>query len=97
MRPLLLDPGIDGHGCLPVGRRAGRVAQLYQRGLLKAGELLVNESIIGSVFQGRVLGETEVGGLPAVIPEVSGTAHVCGFATWVLDERDPLKNGFLVR
>ncbi|MBV8470468.1 MAG: proline racemase family protein [Burkholderiaceae bacterium] len=75
----------------------GRVAQLYLRGELELGEVLVNESVIGTVFEGKVLGETTVGGMPAVIPEVSGTAHVCGFATWVLDDRDPLKNGFLVR
>jgi len=76
---------------------AGRVAQLYLRGELKQGETLVNESVIGTVFQGKVLGETTVGSMPAVIPEVSGTAYVCGFATWVLDARDPLKTGFLVR
>jgi len=76
---------------------AGRVAQLYLRGAIGRGDVIVNESVIGTVFSARVIGETEVGGLRAVIPEVSGAAHVCGFATWVLDERDPLRNGFLVR
>lgn len=76
---------------------AGRVAQLYLRGDLTKDDVLVNESVIGTVFQAKVLQDTEVGGIRAVIPEVSGTAHICGFATWVLDDRDPLKNGFLVR
>ena len=76
---------------------AGRVAQLYLRGELGIGETLVNESVIGSVFKGRVLQETRLGDLPAVIPEVEGTAHICGFANWVLDARDPLRHGFLVR
>lgn len=76
---------------------AGRVAQLYLRGQLGIGETLVNESVIGSVFKGRVLQETRLGDLPAVIPEVEGTAHICGFANWVLDARDPLRHGFLVR
>jgi len=75
----------------------GRVAQLYQRGLLKAGETLVNESIVGTIFKGRVLRETKVGEFPAVIPEVEGSAYICGFANWVIDERDPLTYGFLVR
>jgi trans-L-3-hydroxyproline dehydratase len=75
----------------------GRVAQLYQRGLLAAGDTLVNESIVGTVFKGRVLRETTVGGMPAVIPEVEGSAHICGFANWIVDERDPLTYGFLVR
>ncbi|MEJ8293995.1 trans-3-hydroxy-L-proline dehydratase [Delftia tsuruhatensis] len=76
---------------------AGRVAQLYLRGQLGLGETLVNESIIGSRFSARVLAETQVGGLPAVIAEVSGTAHVCGICQWIIDERDPLRHGFLVR
>lgn len=75
----------------------GRVAQLYQRGELKADETLVNESIVGTVFKGRVLRETSVQGIPAVIPEVEGEAYICGFAQWIIDERDPLAYGFLVR
>lgn len=76
---------------------AGRVAQLYLRGELGASETLVNESIIGTIFKGRVLSETKVGELDAVITEVEGDAYICGFATWVIDEADPLKFGFLVK
>jgi trans-L-3-hydroxyproline dehydratase len=76
---------------------AGRVAQLYLRGELSAVDALVNESIIGTVFKGRVLSETKVGPLDAVIPEVSGKAHICGFANWIIDETDPLTYGFLVQ
>ena len=75
----------------------GRVAQLYLRGLLGKDDVLVNESVIGTVFQGRVLQETQVGDFDAVIPEISGTAYIAGFCNWVLDARDPLRNGFLVR
>jgi proline racemase len=49
------------------------------------------------VFKGRVLSETTVGDFKAVIPEVEGNAFVCGFANWIVDERDPLTYGFLVR
>ncbi|WP_431273228.1 trans-3-hydroxy-L-proline dehydratase [Variovorax ureilyticus] len=75
----------------------GRVAQLYLRGKIGLGESITNESVIGTSFRAKVLEETEIGGFKAVVPEVSGTAYVCGFATWVLDARDPLMNGFLVR
>ncbi|HEX7932503.1 MAG TPA: trans-3-hydroxy-L-proline dehydratase [Paraburkholderia sp.] len=75
----------------------GRVAQLYLRGQLGANETLINESIVGTAFKGRVLGETTVSGIPAVIPEVEGSAYICGFANWIIDERDPLAYGFLVR
>jgi trans-L-3-hydroxyproline dehydratase len=57
----------------------------------------VNESIIGTVFKGRVLSDTKVGDFDAVIPEVSGRAYICGFANWTIDEEDPLTFGFLVQ
>ena len=75
----------------------GRVAQLYLRGELSKEQTLVNESIIGTVFKGRVLAETTVGDFPAVIPEVEGNAFICGFGQWIVDQRDPLAFGFLVR
>ncbi len=76
---------------------AGRVAQLYLRGEMGTSETLVNESIIGTIFKGRVLSEAKVGEFDAIIPEVEGSAHICGFANWVIDEADPLRFGFLVR
>ena len=45
----------------------------------------------------RVLREARVGRFAAVVPEVSGSAHVTGMATWTLDRHDPLRHGFLVR
>ncbi|NTX26736.1 proline racemase family protein [Burkholderia pyrrocinia] len=76
---------------------SGRVAQLYQRGKLALRETLVNESVVGTTFSGRVVRETAVGDIPAVINEIEGSAHICGFANWIIDERDPLAHGFLVR
>jgi trans-L-3-hydroxyproline dehydratase len=73
------------------------VAQLYLRGEIGRDDVLVNESIIGTVFRARVVGETQLGEFAAVIPEIEGSAYVCGFANWIIDERDPLKYGFLVR
>jgi trans-L-3-hydroxyproline dehydratase len=76
---------------------AGRVAQLYLRGELGDGDTLVNESIIGTIFRARVIARTKVGDIDAVVPEVEGKAYVAGFANWIVDERDPLAYGFLVR
>jgi trans-L-3-hydroxyproline dehydratase len=73
---------------------AGRIAQLHARGRFQPGETLVNESIIGSVFRGRILRDTTVAGQPAVIPEIQGDAFICGFGNWLIDERDPLSYGF---
>jgi proline racemase len=38
-----------------------------------------------------------VGGLPAVIPEVSGTAHITGRHEFLIDPDDPLREGFILR
>jgi len=73
---------------------AGRVAQLHARRQLAVGDVLVNESIIGSVFTGRILAETQLGELAAVVPEISGEAYICGFGQWVVDERDSLTHGY---
>lgn len=76
---------------------AGRVAQLCARGRLRQGELLVNESIIGTVFTGKAVAETKVGEHDAVIPEIGGRAHLLGLAHWLVDPEDAVGEGFLLR
>jgi trans-L-3-hydroxyproline dehydratase len=76
---------------------AGRAALLFAKGQLKTGESFVNESLIGTRMTGLVLREARLGRFEAVIPEVSGSAHLVGKASWMLDADDPLRHGFLVR
>jgi len=71
-----------------------RMAALHARGELAIGERFVNESIIGTRFIGRLVAETEVGGVPAVVPEVTGRAWITGAGEYLLDERDPFPAGF---
>ncbi|MCT8997842.1 4-hydroxyproline epimerase [Chelativorans intermedius] len=76
---------------------SARMAQLHARGRLKAGEPFVHESIIGSLFKGRIEKETEVAGRPAIVPSIAGWARVTGLNTIFIDERDPFARGFTVR
>ena len=76
---------------------AGRMAQLFARDGLGIGHTFVNESIIGTRFTGRVLEETTVGELPAVIPEVAGRGYIIGYSQWAVDPEDPVADGFLLR
>jgi trans-L-3-hydroxyproline dehydratase len=76
---------------------AGRAAILFASGVLPLGQSFRNASLIGTTMQARVMAATDVGGIAAAIVEISGSAHVVGFANWVLDPRDPLKGGFLLR
>lgn len=75
---------------------SARLAQMVARGEFVEGDVLENESWIGSRFQGRVVGRTMVGGLPAIIPTITGRAWVMGESTWTLDPTDPFPSGFLV-
>jgi proline racemase len=73
---------------------SAKLAQLHARGELRVGEEFVNRSVIGTRFSGRIAAETEVGGLPAVIPEITGRAWVTGMGQYVLDPDDPFPSGF---
>jgi len=75
---------------------SARLAALHARGELAVGQEFVHESILGNVFRARIVEETLVGGLKAVVPEVTGSAWVTGINSWVIDPDDPLKNGFLL-
>ncbi|MEM7154831.1 MAG: proline racemase family protein [Myxococcota bacterium] len=76
---------------------SGRVAIHHARGELPTGQWVTIESILGTSFDVRVLETTTVGGLPAVVPEVRGAAFVTGEHEFIIDPRDPLRQGFLLR
>jgi proline racemase len=76
---------------------SARLALLDARGELPRGSELVHESIVGTEFRARVVGETEVAERAAVVTEVEGSAHRTGEHEFVLDERDELGTGFLLR
>jgi proline racemase len=76
---------------------SARLALLDGQGWLSRGDELRHVSIVGSEFTGRVVGDAEVAGIPAVITEVEGSAHRTGRHEFELDPNDPLGTGFLLR
>jgi proline racemase len=70
------------------------MAVLAAMGLLGTEQTFTHESIIGTTFRGRVLGEAMVGELPAIVPEIEGEAFITGESTFLIDEADPLRYGF---
>lgn len=88
------DKAIDRSPC-GTGTSA-RLAQLYAKGKVQMGEDFVHESFIGSQFVGRVVEETTVEGLPAIVPSVQGSAHVFGHNTITIDDEDRYAHGFQV-
>ena len=76
---------------------SARLALLDREGRLPRGAELRHRSVVDTVFTARVVRDTEVAGLPAVITEVEGSAYRTGEHLFVLDPSDPLPDGFLLR
>ncbi len=74
---------------------SARMAELWGRGELGLDTDFINESFIGGHFVGRLIAETDVAGIPAVIPTITGRAWVSGFSQYVLDPTDPFPTGFI--
>jgi 4-hydroxyproline epimerase len=75
---------------------SARMAQLAARGDLAVGDEFVHESIIGSLFHGRVEATAQVGKYAGIVPSIAGQAWVTGYNTIFLDDRDPFVKGFTV-
>jgi proline racemase len=73
---------------------SARLAQLHARGALGVGEDFVNESVLGTRFTGRIVEETVVGGVDAVVPEITGRAWITGMGQYLLAPDDPFPAGF---
>ncbi len=87
-------------GCLdrsPCGTgTSARMATLHARDQLPLGADFRHESITDTVFIGRLVETTDLAGVPAVVPEITGHAWITGFADYVVDATDPFPTGFTV-
>jgi 4-hydroxyproline epimerase len=101
------DPRAHGRNAVFYGERAidrspcgtgtsARIAQLAAKGKLRVGDDFVHESIIGSLFEGRVESEARVGNVGGIRPSISGWARMHGYNTIFVDPRDPFRHGFTV-
>jgi 4-hydroxyproline epimerase len=86
------DKAIDRSPC-GTGTSA-RMAQWAAQGKLKVGDAFVHESIIGSLFNGRVERAATVGNFNAIVPSIEGWARMTGYNTIFVDSRDPYAHGF---
>jgi trans-L-3-hydroxyproline dehydratase len=76
---------------------SAKLACLFADGEVDMDQAYVHESVIGTTFTGRVLGETMVGPCPAVETEICGRGFLTGFHQFVVDPEDATAGGFLVR
>jgi 4-hydroxyproline epimerase len=99
------DPKAHGRNAVFYGERAidrspcgtgtsARMAQLAAQGRLKVGDDFIHESVIGTLFDGRVEAAAQVGNHAAIVPSVAGWARMHGLNTIFVDPHDPLWGGF---
>jgi proline racemase len=93
-RPQTWSASLDRSPC-GTGTSA-RMAVLHAKGQLPLHQDFVHESILGTLFTGRLVGETQVGPYRAVLPTISGRGWITGFSNYVLDPDDPFPEGFTV-
>jgi proline racemase len=75
---------------------AAVMAVVDAMGLLGDDKPFVHESLIGTTFKGRVTSRTAIGDRQAIVPEIEGSAWITGEHTFLVDERDPLHQGFRI-
>ncbi|MBV8767693.1 MAG: proline racemase family protein, partial [Hyphomicrobiales bacterium] len=91
----IVAPGRSDRSPTGTGTSA-RLAVLQARGLMKVGDAMTHESIIGSHFHGRIVSETKIGDRKAIIPAIEGRAWITGFYNYLLDPDDPYPQGYVV-
>ena len=70
-----------------------KMATLHARGRLGLDEDFRHEGILDTVFTGRLVEETRVGDRTAVVPTLTGTAWITGFASYVAGPDRPVPRG----
>lgn len=88
------DKAIDRSPC-GTGTSA-RMAQWFAKGKLKVNEEFIHESFIGSKFIGRVVEETTLNDVQAIVPSIQGWAKIYGHNTISINDDDPYAHGFQV-
>jgi proline racemase len=86
--------GIDRSPC-GTGTSA-KLATLFAKGEIGLNEAFVHESIVGTLFTGKVLEQTKTGGCPAVVTQIAGSAWVMGLHKFFYNPADRLGAGFLL-
>jgi len=75
---------------------SAKMAALYAKGQLKLDQDFNHEGVLGTVFTGRLVDTVQVGPYRAVVPTITGSAWITGYASYVLDPDDPFPEGFTV-
>lgn len=73
---------------------SAKLATMYKKGLKSIGDEFTYESILGTIFKGKIVDSVKVGDYDAIIPEITGESFITGFNQIFIDPKDPFKYGF---
>lgn len=76
---------------------SARLAALHAAGKLGVGEDFIAESVLGAHYRCRIDEEMHENGRPAIRPRIAGEAYLSAFSTLMVEDCDPLADGFLFR
>lgn len=74
----------------------GRMAAKYARGEMNVGGTYSHHSLLGTSFEGSILGSTTVGPYEAILPTITGKGWISAFNRYVLEDDDPFPRGYTV-
>jgi proline racemase len=75
---------------------SARMAALHARGLMREGDGMSHASVLGTTFEGRIVADAHLGGRPAIVPAIRGSAWITGITQVVVDPSDPFPEGYLL-
>jgi proline racemase len=86
---------VDREPC--VTGTCAKMAALHAHGKLKTGTEFVHEGILGTLARGKIVRETRIGDIKAIIPAITESAYITGIHSFFINPDDPLKYGFVIR
>jgi len=92
---VVVSPGRLDRSATGTGLSA-RMAVLHARGRMRAGDGMTHASVLGTTFEGRIVEEAKVGGRPAIVPAIRGSAWITGITQVLVDPSDPFPEGYLL-
>ena len=92
---VVVSPGRLDRSATGTGLSA-RMAALHARGQMRAGDGMTHASVLGTTFEGRIVGAATVGGRPAIVPAIRGSAWITGVTQVLVDPSDPFPEGYLL-
>ena len=73
-----------------------KMTLLHHHGKLAPGEIYRNAGPLGTVFEGRIVKTVAIGKFDGIVGQIRGNAQITGYHQFVVDDADPLPEGFLL-